>query len=160
MQWFREKTLVVPFDFCDLSVDAVELALQLAPDPSAVHILHVIPPLVVTEPGVIWGTIDDRSRITHAREAMAKRLHAVGADACVVDVRIGDAGTEVCSYAEDVGAGLIIVGSHGRTGLSRFFLGSVAERVTRYAPCPVLVVKPEVQAEREAKLATSEATEV
>lgn len=154
MRWFQEKTMVVPFDFCDLSEEAVQLALQLAPEATSVHIVHVIPPLVVTEPGVIWGTIDDRSRVEHAKEAMAKRLDPLGAGNCTVEVRIGDPGTEVCEYAEEVGAGLILVGSHGRTGLSRVFLGSVAERVTRHAHCPVLVVKPEMQAEREAKLAS------
>ena len=50
-------------------------------------------------------------------------------------------GRALVEMAEDEGADLIILGSHGRSGLSRAFLGSVAERVVRHAPCPVLVVR-------------------
>jgi nucleotide-binding universal stress UspA family protein len=48
----------------------------------------------------------------------------------------------IVKFAEDVGADLIVMGSHGRTGLSKILLGSVAERVIGQAACPVLVVKP------------------
>src|SRR5262249_45837619 len=57
-------------------------------------------------------------------------------------VRVGRAHREIVQLASDMAADLIIVGTHGRTGIERFVLGSVAERVLRYAPCPVLVVKP------------------
>ena len=52
----------------------------------------------------------------------------------------GDAADAICREAKKVGADAIVVGSHGRTGLKRLFLGSVSERVVRHAPCPVLVV--------------------
>ena len=48
---------------------------------------------------------------------------------------------EICAQAESLGADLIVIGSHGRTGLKRFLLGSVAESVVRHAPVPVLVVR-------------------
>ena len=53
----------------------------------------------------------------------------------------GDPGSEIVRYAAEVDAGLIVISSHGHSGLKRFFLGSVAERVTRMASCPVLVVR-------------------
>jgi nucleotide-binding universal stress UspA family protein len=49
---------------------------------------------------------------------------------------------EIVEYAKEIHAGLIILGTHGRTGVSRFIMGSVAEHVVRTAPCPVLVVRP------------------
>lgn len=54
----------------------------------------------------------------------------------------GDPALEICEVARQAGHDLIVMGTHGRTGLTRLFLGSVAERVIREAPCPVLVVRP------------------
>jgi len=56
-------------------------------------------------------------------------------------VAVGEAVWEICRLAEREHADLIIMGSHGRTGLSHVVLGSVAERVVRHAPCPVLVAR-------------------
>ena len=56
---------------------------------------------------------------------------------------IGDAASTICSVAGEIGADVIILGSHGRTGMSRLFLGSTSEHVVRHAPCPVLVVRAE-----------------
>ena len=57
-------------------------------------------------------------------------------------LRTGTAAEEIGQAATDEGADLIVVGTHGRTGLERLVIGSVAERVVRIAPCPVLTVKP------------------
>ena len=54
---------------------------------------------------------------------------------------VGDVAGTICRVAEEVGVDVIVVGSHGRTGLQRLFLGSVSEHVVRHAPCPVLVVR-------------------
>jgi nucleotide-binding universal stress UspA family protein len=56
-------------------------------------------------------------------------------------VAFGDPGQRITAYAEEVGADVIVMPSHGRTGLKRLLLGSVAERVLRLAHCPVLVLK-------------------
>jgi nucleotide-binding universal stress UspA family protein len=53
----------------------------------------------------------------------------------------GDPATEIVRYATDAGMGLIVMGTHGRTGVERLLMGSVAEKVLRDAPCSVLVVK-------------------
>ncbi|MEZ6094353.1 MAG: universal stress protein [Pirellulaceae bacterium] len=53
----------------------------------------------------------------------------------------GDPGSEITRFAKENDAGLIVISSHGRTGVSRLLLGSVAERVVRLAPCPVLVLR-------------------
>jgi nucleotide-binding universal stress UspA family protein len=58
-----------------------------------------------------------------------------------VAVRFGDPGHEIARYAEDVSAGLIVVSPHGKSGLERLLIGSVADRVVRLAHCPVLLMK-------------------
>ncbi len=105
------------------------------------HVLHVLPYLVPTEPGVVWATIDDAHRIEHALENLRDALAAPEHAQMHVEVRIGDPGQVTVDRAEEIGAELIVIGSHGRTGISRLFLGSVAERVVRLAHCPVLVEK-------------------
>jgi nucleotide-binding universal stress UspA family protein len=54
---------------------------------------------------------------------------------------VGDTATSILAVAEEVGAELIVMATHGRTGLSHFFLGSVAEQVVREASCPVLTIR-------------------
>lgn len=60
---------------------------------------------------------------------------------CTAQVELGDARTEIVRVAEDWPADLVVVGSHGRTGISRWLLGSVAEYVVRHAPCSVEVAR-------------------
>lgn len=146
MSWTIYKPVVVPFDFSNHSITAVRHAIKLVEDPQQVHCLHVLPFMIPTEPGVVWGTIDDGERIRHALEQMSDVLSDNEFGKVCMDVRIGDPGNVVTERASELNADLIIVGSHGRTGLTRFVLGSVAERVTRLAHCPVLVVKLPAQA--------------
>ena len=116
-------------------------AVAIVDDPRQIHVLHVLPYLIPAEPGVVWATIDDSSRIEHALESLALAIPEKEFGKVCLDVRLGDPGQVASDRAQELGAELIIVGSHGRTGLSRLVLGSVAERVTRLAHCPVLVVK-------------------
>ncbi|HID76495.1 MAG TPA: universal stress protein [Planctomycetaceae bacterium] len=139
--WLPRKTVVVPIDFSEDSFAVLDTALELVDSPAHLHVIHVLPVLEPTEPGVIWQTIDDRGRSEHAEEALraelAKRNHP---DVQVV-IRFGDPGHEIAHYADQVEAGLVVVASHGRTGLKRLLIGSVADRVVRLAHCPVLVLK-------------------
>lgn len=115
--------------------------LELASDPSLVDCLHVLPFIIPTEPGVVWGVVDDGERMRQALESMQTQLPVKEFGNLNIDVRFGDPGTVVADRAKELGAELIVIGSHGRSGLARLMLGSVAEQVTRLAPCPVLVVK-------------------
>ena len=75
-------------------------------------------------------------------------------------VMVGEPFADICQSAAQEQADLIIMGSHGRTGLSHVLLGSVAERVVRHAPCPVLVVRPPVEVPRtQSKTAVAELQE-
>ncbi len=139
MSWLPRKRVIVPYDFSEESLGAVKLGRQLVEDTSALHVVHVLPELTATEPGVIWSTIDDASRMTHAREAMEERLKDFpGAQ---LNVGFGDPGHVITDLAQEVEADLIVIPSHGRTGVKRLLLGSVAERVVRLAHCPVLVLR-------------------
>jgi nucleotide-binding universal stress UspA family protein len=122
-------------------LEAVDAALEVAESSSSVHVIHVLPELVVLEPSVAWATIDDEDRI----QATEKRLRAVLENekyqGMEVKVLVGDPGHVIADYAQDVEADLIVLPSHGRTGLKRMLIGSVAERVVRLAHCPVLVIR-------------------
>lgn len=142
------QVVVVPVDFSEMSLQAVAEARDLATDAAGlhvVHVVHVLPPILATEPGVIWGRVDDRSRTEHALNALKKVLTEQGFGEVHVDVRVsasGNAAFEIVRFAEEIGANLICLPSHGRHGLSRLAIGSVAERVVRFAHCPVLVLRP------------------
>lgn len=139
--WLPRETVVVGVDFSDDSFAALDTALELVRSRDHLHVVHVLPALEPTEPGVIWHTIDDASRCEHAAKALQDALLERGQGGMKTVVRFGDPGREITRYAETVHAGLIVVASHGRTGLQRLLIGSVADRVVRLAHCPVLVLK-------------------
>lgn len=141
MAWQVEHPVLVPFDFSEHSELALKRAVSLARQSEDVHVLHVLPFLVPAEPGVVWATVDDAHRIQHALENLHEVVRKLGVGNVELEVRLGDPGQVSCERAEELKAELIVVGSHGRTGLTRMLLGSVAERVVRLAHCPVLVVK-------------------
>ncbi|MEZ6136502.1 MAG: universal stress protein [Pirellulaceae bacterium] len=149
MSWNIKQAVVVPFDFSDHAMAALRKMVSIVDSPSQIHVVHVLPFMIPTEPGVVWATIDDGDRIRHALESMTEKLSVAEFGNLQLDVRLGDPGQVVTDLAEELEAELIAIGSHGRTGLSRFILGSVAERVTRLAHCPVLVIKLPVEKAQE-----------
>ena len=141
MGWFNQKRILVPFDFSDESVDAIRLALKLAESKDDIHVLHVLMQLPAGDPYYIWDEESDKHRMEHVREKMKEEAAKLGVENIHLDVAIGNASTKIADLAEEIGAGLIIIPSHGRTGVKRLLLGSVTERVVRLAHCPVLVLK-------------------
>lgn len=87
-----------------------------------------------------------RTELTEVTTAVRKLILGDGEGArkvpVTVHVRIGNPVDQIVSVATEVAAHLIVVGTHGRRGVRRWVMGSVAERVARTAPCPVLVVRP------------------
>lgn len=140
MKFPTQDPVIVPVDFSEPSLKAVEVARTLVDSPSQIHVIHVLPPISPMDPGVVWDAWNDASRAAHAKSALEKRL---GADASNygIDVRVGDPAREVAERAKELGARLIVIPSHGRTGAARLLIGSVAERVVRHAHCPVLVLR-------------------
>jgi len=136
------ETIVVPVDFSDQSFKAIDVALDIADgDASKVNVVHVLPELNLAEPGVIWHAIDHASRQEHAVHAMKERLVADKYQDLHLGIEFGDPGCRVAEHAKNLGAGLIVMPSHGRRGWQRLLIGSVAERITRLAHCPVLILR-------------------
>ena len=141
MSWLPKSNVVVPVDFSSESMAAIDAALELVESPTKIHVIHVLPPLPATEPGVIWDTVDDVSRQDHVEDALRNRLSDENYAGIDIAVAIGDPGEEIVDFAQSVNADVIVLPSHGRTGIKRLLIGSVAERVVRLAQCPVLVLK-------------------
>jgi nucleotide-binding universal stress UspA family protein len=141
MAWLPKNCVVVPYDFSEQAEQALTSALIFAADLSSLHIVHVLPTIELAEPGVIWETIDDDARRRHVEAAFRERFATTRFEKVDFQVRFGDPGREIAGFAEILKAELIVMPSHGRTGLSRLFIGSVAERVVRLAHCPVLILK-------------------
>jgi nucleotide-binding universal stress UspA family protein len=94
--------------------------------------------------GVAWVSISEENIRAETETAFRKAIaHDPLLQKTKIDFRVmfGDPGRTICTFAESEKASLIIVPSHGRSGFSRFMLGSVAERIVRHAPCPVLVLR-------------------
>lgn len=149
MNLFDLQRVVVPVDFSDESLEAVQQALELARgDAAKIHVVHVLAEMSPAEPGIAWAEISDENRAQHVKDALLQRLPSPQAEAMQLDVVFGDAGFRIADYAERIQADLIVIPSHGRTGIRHLLLGSVTERVIRYAHCPVLVLrKPAQQAQ-------------
>ncbi|MCH5376893.1 MAG: universal stress protein [Planctomycetes bacterium] len=141
MSWFPKRSIVVPVDFSDDSFAAVDTALELIDDPSGLHVVHVLPEPHAVEPGVEWQMIDNENRRRHAFEALRSALSDAKYEKVQVEIEFGSPGYRIAEHAEKLDAELIVIPSHGRTGLKRMMLGSVAERVIRLSHCPVLVLR-------------------
>ncbi|MUL39303.1 universal stress protein [Gloeocapsopsis dulcis] len=141
MTWLQKNRVLVPIDFSEESFAALNPAREFVQDSSQLYVLHVLSHLHPAEPGVVWNTIDDETRKKHAQEALYERLKNSEYQGAHLGILVGDPSSKIIDYAQEINADLIVIPSHGRTGLSRFFLGSVAERVIRFAHCPVVVLR-------------------
>jgi len=139
--------ILLPTDFSECSQRARSYACELAKRFSAeIHLLHVVAPISV--PGYMgpvpqeWLHPDEDARRELEEWNDPDFEHA---KSVVRSVATGTPFVEIVRYARDQNADLIVMGTHGRSGLSHALLGSVAEKVVRKAPCPVLTVRPEGQ---------------
>jgi len=133
-------TILHPTDFSDRSGNAFQLACALTRDYGArLVVLHVsVPPTIVYGQGILPP---DPEILRQEAKEQLDRLQAPQADARAERrLEEGDPATEVLRLAREIGANLIVMGTHGRTGLGRLLMGSVAEQVVRKATCPVLTV--------------------
>jgi nucleotide-binding universal stress UspA family protein len=133
-------TIVHPTDFSERSANALQFACALARDYGArVVVLHVAPtPVIAYGEGVVPP---EPGLMLQEAKGQLERL-PVPDERVRVERRFaeGDAAAEILRAAGEVRASLIVMGTHGRTGLGRLLMGSVAEQVVRRAHCPVLTV--------------------
>lgn len=144
---FPFQTIVVPTDFSELGNAAVPVAFRLAKDQGArVILFHAL----VTAVPFYWefytpalSPKDVESLEARSREKLLDLVPAAHRDKVPFEVllRHGDPSTEICALAKSNMASLIVISSHGRSGVGRFLIGSVAERVVRHSSCPVLVLR-------------------
>jgi nucleotide-binding universal stress UspA family protein len=141
MSWLPKKFVVVPVDFSEESFGAIQTALQMVASPADVHVLNVLPSIEPTDPEYLWTSADAPARKMHAEQALIERLAALNVAGVTIHTTIGDAGNQIAEFAAEHKAELIVLPSHGRTGIRRLLIGSTAERVVRLAHCPVLVLR-------------------
>jgi universal stress protein A len=141
-------TILVPTDFSEPAKRAEDAAIELARRlGSEILLLHVSveAPLYnegmrgLVEPRQVYEAQRVWAETTLAARAAEIRAKGVSAHA---DIRSGVAVDQILRAAEDPDVEMIVIGTHGRGGLSRLFLGSVADRIVRVAPCPVMTVRP------------------
>jgi general secretion pathway protein E len=132
------REILVATDFSGCSAAAVEHASRLAAESGArLHVLHVLPPS-----GRPPDSLADERRRALERLAQSIQPEVEIALVTVKDVVIGPPADAIVAYARGQTIDLIVLGTHGRTGLARLALGSVAQRVLRDAPCEVSVIRP------------------
>ena len=141
------KNILVPTDFSETAEIAVRYAKALAEAFGAkVHVLHVATDPARFLPAEAFATLPDLR--VQLEADTRKRLDGILADAGTqkLDVhraiRLGEPFVEIIGYARGNAIDLIVMGTHGRGPIKHLLLGSVAEKVVRKAPCPVLTVRP------------------
>jgi universal stress protein A len=166
------KQILVPIDFSECAGRALELALSFAKhDRAALTLVHVspLPPnlgpdVLVTPRGATDPVRIDDYTTRGARQcldAMAAPLRARGLEVrtLAISSASGDVADELLRIAGDLRADVVVVGTHGRTGLSHLLLGSVAEKIIRRATVPVVTVRspsPDAAPTREERAAEDE----
>ena len=143
--------VLVPTDFSDFSRPAMQYGCAIAARFGAeLHLLHIVPDPAMLVPEAAAFSIEtmqaQSESLVKDAEALLQKLPPDGWDdgkPVVRKVRVGAAFMEIIDYARENEIDLIVIGTHGRSGLMHVLIGSVAERIVRKAPCPVLTVKPE-----------------
>ena len=141
------QRILVPVDFSEHATPMIEWAVHLAKEHgSTVLLLHVYHLPVEFQqlegaylPPDFWSNVKNEAEQQLARHADEIRQRGLPVEAIV---REGYPATVIVDEADARSADLIVIGTHGHTGLKHLLLGSIAERVVQKAPCPVLTVKP------------------
>jgi nucleotide-binding universal stress UspA family protein len=147
------QRILLPTDFSACSAEAQRAAAELAQRYDAtLELLHVFEPILymtpeghtLLVPGQLEDLLDGNDRLL---DAAKKAAEDAGAPRVRTRQEQGVAASEIVEVARRDGFDLIVIGTHGRTGLKHALLGSVAERVVRRAPCPVLTIRTPAHAE-------------
>jgi nucleotide-binding universal stress UspA family protein len=143
------RKVLCPIAFEENSMVALNVAKKIAANQGATLVLTHVAPVVMVP--MEWTLEPYKAAAEDAQERLQKIAEQLGADVkCEIIVRVGDPPQGIIGVAVSTKADLIVMATHGRTGISHFVLGSVAERVVREAPCPVLTIRPETFAAKKA----------
>ena len=136
------ERILVPTDGSTGSAHVALQALDLAEQYGAtIHALHVVDSSVRSRLTDAGGDGDELERSGKRAVEMVERMAQSHNVDVVTEIREGDPAETIIDYAEEIGADAIVAGTHGRSGISRRLLGSVAERLVRHASCPVMTVR-------------------
>jgi nucleotide-binding universal stress UspA family protein len=142
------KRILVPVDFSPCSRKAFHYAIHFARQFNAeLMLLHVIESIPIPPQPMAFEALENPALESQQREELARRLSGWRSEAAppltvkAVTRTGASAQGENIEAARENNADLIVIGNHGRTGLSRWLIGGTTERVVRYAPCPVLVIR-------------------
>lgn len=146
----KTTTWIVGYDFSELSLNALQTAARMLSQQGGGRL--VVAHVHQLGTGVDGAGIDlatlapgqlEHAYIADARRQLTEELAQVVLERVTIEQRViaGRPAPVLCALAHDEHADLIVVGSHGRRGIDRLFIGSVAESILRQAICPVLVVK-------------------
>jgi nucleotide-binding universal stress UspA family protein len=143
----RLSKILCPVDFSEPSREAVHYAADLAQQFGSELILlsvYQVPGYALPDGVLVAGpeTLTEiASEVDRQLDAWRREAEQRGATNVRTDSAMGAPHTEIVRYAADRGIELVVIGTHGRTGLKHVLLGSTAEKVVRTAPCPVLTVR-------------------
>lgn len=139
------KNIVAPVDFSKASVRSLGLAFEMAQAGGRVIVCHVVDDIPLSYGYAEATGVETRSKLARSAEEEVKRLAQDSAlDGVEWEAKVlhGAPFKEILELANREQADLIVLGTHGHSGIAHVLLGSVAERVIRTATCPVLVVGP------------------
>ena len=148
----RIKRILVPTDFSPTSEIAFHYAVDLAArEGAAIHLLHVLGDLALTAGYADALAIElpalQENLIADAQKRLEETVVRAATGVMITtQVLVGQAAPVIAGAASDRGTDLIVMGTHGRSGIAHMVLGSVAERVVRTAQCPVLTVRDTARA--------------
>ncbi|MBM9514341.1 universal stress protein [Desulfogranum marinum] len=140
------STIIVPIDFLSHTDKVVAYALNMAKKLNAtLHFLHVVEEVNIY--GDYMGPtikhfVPQMMELSQEKMDNLVTKNNTSETPCLGKVLNGDVVEGICAYAEKNNADMIIIGTHGRKGLEKMWLGSVAERVVKNAPCPTLTYNP------------------
>jgi nucleotide-binding universal stress UspA family protein len=142
------KRIIVATDFSEGSDAAMERAFTIAKALEAsVDLVHVLDTALLTAPASLGAMplVEPESLMNEIDKRLAERVAQATAAGlvCQSDSLDGYPAKEIVRHAQKTGADLIVVGTHGRTGVAHVIMGSVAQRVVQRSSCPVLVIPPE-----------------
>jgi universal stress protein A len=141
------KKIVCPVDFSEFTQEIVASAVDIARKYGAeLHLLHVIPNLNYFTPYESFLTPENLVAIEHNIEKevdgdFARIIKKLDMPVKKV-VKTGVTFVEIIDYVKEQGIDLVVMGTHGRSGIEHILIGSVAEKVVRKSPCPVLTIRP------------------
>ena len=145
MDW---RTILCPIDFSDASREAMRAAADVSRRENAeLVLLHIyqLPSVAFPEAGAFTSRdlIDEIvGTVNKGLEQWKREAEQAGTARVSTQSALGSPYVEIVRYAQRHGIDLIVMGTHGRTAIARALLGSVAEKVVRHAPCPVLTIRP------------------